>query len=600
MPSTKDVIDARPETIGTLLAFASNPSPIIIPPYQRLYQWDSSKVQDLLHITDPDSREFGFIGTMVFVTDKHGGLEVVDGQQRLLSLVIILCAFREYIDALSDNETDSAEARKLRDLSTDIKRENLLVTKSYDISLDSVRISFKRNTYDSFKNKYLYGDKEYISDEEVSKKELNNFDKNYNAVIAYLNEKYSHKKPDTTLLVKRLKKLQGLVINAIYITDSSYAGEVFESINGTGITLKLSELIKNYIFRSVEGPRVQERWDQIELMLGGKASSIERLIKYDWQNRHDVADDFEIFRSIKANTPQSDVNAYLDRLLRIAKVFNFYLNPNDQSFSSLRLKDMNNDKNQIIKHSLTLRTINAMQFLRVVSALHDLQKYIQIKDYERFLRLVQNFQVRAKITGIATNEIDRVYSATGKRLTSLKQAVQQDNLTERDVVNQLKEILFDDLKSEMKKFSNDEAFISSFRTYSRTRSSGKDFFKYILSTIENNLQRKELVIDWKDNQITLEEIYPQEPSKEWSTINLEAEDIYKLANATILIGKDNGAGSNFGIDKKLPIYKASNIKLNKEIVDVVSENSGIWDKHSVIIRSQRLADLAVEVWKLSI
>ncbi|MGH7241718.1 MAG: DUF262 domain-containing protein [Candidatus Saccharimonadales bacterium] len=95
--SAKDTLDARPETIGALITFSSAPRTIRIPIYQRSYQWDESKALDLLRLSDPDTNEFGFIGTMVFVQKANQGLDVVDGQQRLLSVIIILCALRDFI-----------------------------------------------------------------------------------------------------------------------------------------------------------------------------------------------------------------------------------------------------------------------------------------------------------------------------------------------------------------------------------------------------------------------------------------------------------------------------------------------------------------------
>ncbi|HMT55473.1 MAG TPA: DUF262 domain-containing HNH endonuclease family protein [Candidatus Saccharibacteria bacterium] len=595
MASTKDIIDARPESIGALLTFSSTPQAIIVPVYQRFYQWDVSKILDLTHLTDPDSRDFGFIGTMVFVKDKKGRLEVVDGQQRLISLVLILCSLRDYIRERYIEEGDV----RLNDLANDIQRENLLVSKSYSTDSDSVRLIFKRKTYEYFKNRFLYSNEEYRLEDDANKKEMKNLEQNYEQVKEYLRSKYRGQKGSIELLYRRLEKLKGLVVNAIYITEPAYAGEVFESINGTGVTLKLSELVKNYIFRSVDGKFAQERWGNIELNAGDKGSTVERIIKYDWQNREDISDEFEIFRSIKASINREQIELYLVRIYKVSKIFNFYLEPTISNFKNLKLEDYQNDKNHIIKHAAALRLLGALQFLRTIISLHSFEDYIQIGDYERLLRMILNFQVRAKISGIPSNDIDRMYSKTGKQLYKLHKELQLSRNLDKDIKNKVKGILFSDLKSEMNKLSSDDAFKLGLIKFSRTRTSGKDFFKYLLATIESQLQRKELIIDGKDNKITIEEIYPQQPSDDWAGTNLSQEDIYKLSNATILVGKDNGAGSNSGIRVKLPIYKKSNLKINQELVSILVKNGETWNSNAIKMREKWLADIALGIWKLN-
>ncbi len=593
--SAKEVIDARPETIGALITFSSTPKTMLVPIYQRFYQWDRSKVLDILKLTDPDSRDFGFIGTMVFVQAKDQSLEVVDGQQRLISIVLILCALRDFINEYVDGCDEPETVRKLRDMSHDIQNENLLVSKSYSEASDNPRIVFYRNSYEMFKERYLFGNSKFVPEEIRSKVELNHFSNNYESAKEYLRDKYSHRRKEiTALLNKRLERLKNLVVNAIYITNPEYAGEVFESINGTGITLKLSELVKNYIFRSVPATTAQTKWEQIEANCDNKSELIENIIKYDWQNKHEETQDFEIFRSVKGNVP--DVNGYLARLLRISKIFSFYLHPNSETFNHLKIEDNRNDKNHIIKLASTLRIINVKQFLRLVIAVDTVRDYVSINDYHRLLKSIHNFQVRAKVSNIPTNEIDRLYSRYGKRLQRICDDISEGIISKKEAPHTIRKLLLYNLRSDLLKISTDDTFATGFASFARTKSTGKDFFKYLLSNIENHLQKSELIIDTKDNQITLEEIYPQEPAEGWSVTDLEPEDIYKFGNATILKGKDNGAGSNKVISEKYPVYQNSNLLINKEVVAIISSNSNEWNKESISQRGELLAKSALEIW----
>ena len=71
----------------------------IVPDYQREYVWTDKEVQQLLDDIDDqfgagDSQEY-FIGTvLVSPTDQKNHYEVIDGQQRLTTLFLLLCALR--------------------------------------------------------------------------------------------------------------------------------------------------------------------------------------------------------------------------------------------------------------------------------------------------------------------------------------------------------------------------------------------------------------------------------------------------------------------------------------------------------------------------
>src|ERR1700686_4226946 len=72
----------------------------IVPDYQREYVWTEKEVQQLLEdvneqFDDGDRREY-FIGTvLVSPTEQKNHFEVIDGQQRLTTFFLLLCALRQ-------------------------------------------------------------------------------------------------------------------------------------------------------------------------------------------------------------------------------------------------------------------------------------------------------------------------------------------------------------------------------------------------------------------------------------------------------------------------------------------------------------------------
>lgn len=74
----------------------------IIPMYQRNYAWEVNHIRQLIQdIWDSALNNNGrkyYIGTLVVYLRENGGFEIVDGQQRMTSLHLIMCALKNEID----------------------------------------------------------------------------------------------------------------------------------------------------------------------------------------------------------------------------------------------------------------------------------------------------------------------------------------------------------------------------------------------------------------------------------------------------------------------------------------------------------------------
>ena len=74
----------------------------IVPDYQREYVWKDEQVEqllaDLLDAYNTDSQKAYFLGTIV-TYDSGSQFELIDGQQRLTTFFILLCAIKKiYMD----------------------------------------------------------------------------------------------------------------------------------------------------------------------------------------------------------------------------------------------------------------------------------------------------------------------------------------------------------------------------------------------------------------------------------------------------------------------------------------------------------------------
>ena len=71
-----------------------------VPIYQRAYAWEEKNIDDLFNdikVSINDYSKEYFLGTIVLSEkDRSGVLEIIDGQQRITSIVILFSCLRDY------------------------------------------------------------------------------------------------------------------------------------------------------------------------------------------------------------------------------------------------------------------------------------------------------------------------------------------------------------------------------------------------------------------------------------------------------------------------------------------------------------------------
>lgn len=102
--------DAKDYLIATVLR---NNHIFKIPHYQRRYSWDYDQWNDFWNdlITLEEGEEH-FLGTILLITESdvtgaYTAKEVVDGQQRLMTISLLLCVIKNYL--ISQGKSDFAK-----------------------------------------------------------------------------------------------------------------------------------------------------------------------------------------------------------------------------------------------------------------------------------------------------------------------------------------------------------------------------------------------------------------------------------------------------------------------------------------------------------
>jgi uncharacterized protein with ParB-like and HNH nuclease domain len=235
----------------------------VVPDYQREYVWKAD-VQVTRFLDDIDN-EFDssstkntnyFIGSTIIVKRKDESYDVVDGQQRLTTIVIALCCMRNILEGITDLDKDVKE--QLDDLTDSIKK---LLYKYYPKEKKKTfRLSLQ---YEESKN-YLGC---LILREEFKEERTNSIKRMgeaYQTIHSFLEE---YKNIDPLALLYFCSYFMSNVEMVIIIPDNiSSALKIFETINERGEGLNAMDLLKNLIFsesKEAEFSTIKDIWKEI-------------------------------------------------------------------------------------------------------------------------------------------------------------------------------------------------------------------------------------------------------------------------------------------------------------------------------------------------
>jgi len=250
----------------------------IVPDYQREYVWTEKEVHQLLEdigeqIDAGTTREY-FIGTvLVSPTDQKNHYEVIDGQQRLTTFFLLLCALKHLFQGepqlqmiaglISTSYVDSdGEVRTNLKLEPRYESAGEVMAKLVELDTEpqAVRAGIQAAGISSFGS-------------------LENLVNAYSTLYRYLKDNYD----DTA----KLKKYWGyLANNVVFIqisTDVSSALKIFETINERGVGLNPMDLLKNLLFTQVKQTQftqLKDEWKKITKPLEKEKEKPLRFLRY--------------------------------------------------------------------------------------------------------------------------------------------------------------------------------------------------------------------------------------------------------------------------------------------------------------------------------
>lgn len=257
-------MDARKANI---YKFLSGDKQYIIPVYQRIYSWEIEECKRLwFDIVDMQKKNKNghFVGSIVSITENDSPSDmskftIIDGQQRITTLMLLLLALRDY--AFIHREEKSINWKKINN-------------------------SFLKNPDEDDDSQYKLLLTETDKDILISLIEKRPIDENLNSrLISNYNYFFSNiKNMDLSLqdIYEAIGKLQIVNINLDRTSDEPQV--IFESLNSTGKELSESDLIRNFVLMGLDNKQQKDIYKNIW-------RPMEQLFRYEKQTLCQVVND---------------------------------------------------------------------------------------------------------------------------------------------------------------------------------------------------------------------------------------------------------------------------------------------------------------------
>ena len=221
-----------------------------VPRYQRTYDWKGeSEVSDLLDdlfaATDSKLNDNLYLGPVIFDVSEEKAtskIELIDGQQRITTLIILLMALRDYARTVLDDEGVAQSLQKHISNS-----DALSAATSHRLTPSPVisRIFALMADYNWDQNfpAWVQEGAKRIG----IKREVNRVRPIYRFCLNQITEYVKGDSERFRTLARHLRDKTFVI--KIEIEDRSEAFEVFERTNARGKGLEVADLLKNYIFQ---------------------------------------------------------------------------------------------------------------------------------------------------------------------------------------------------------------------------------------------------------------------------------------------------------------------------------------------------------------
>ena len=550
---------------------------LAVPINQRSYKWEREHVEQLAEdlsatIASANESEY-FLGSIVLTRGDNGTRpNVVDGQQRLATTMILLAAIRDYFFANGD-----------KNRANDIQRDYLL---NRDLETQEWEPKFTLNDIDNeyFRRRVLLNPDDpqrlaaisvKLDKAPASHVRINTAAKVMATHVASIVKPYSSPEKTTRLLEWVNFIRSGARVIWVIVPDEANAFVMFETLNDRGLDLSKADLVKNYLYGR-SGDRIKEaqaNWSTTITAIesvGGEAMTLT-YIRHLWSSMYGPTRDRALFLAIKDKVKSKQAAIDLSTALATnSTTYAAIVTPSHElwdAYSPIARK--------------CIATLRLLEMEQVRPLLLPLIDSMTKNDAVKCLRLLVCCSVRLLIVGkLGGGVMEKFYSECGQAVRNGKIVTPKDLLLK--------------LRTEV---PGDEAFRIEFARANVRKPVLARYYLRALQQNEDGEAQPEYVPNDDQGEITLEHVLPQSPSPHWSHIPEDILDAWsrRLGNLALLKKAQNELADDEDIKTKSKVMSSSKFSLTAEFKKVKQ-----WGTKEITERQERLASIAVKTWPLKV
>ena len=567
----------------------------MLPLFQREYTWDKPQwqtlLQDALSLHDEleqqaDGEERGgassngggrinvehFFGSIVVINDgtRNGtvpAFQVVDGQQRLTSISLMLCALERAL-----NGSSAQLRKKIRRLLLNLDEEGdirykLLPTTKYGDQLAYTAI--------------------LTGDEPLPKSESR-----IPAAFDYFHKELSSRIASASVSAERMFLVLTQAFQVVFIDlnrdESPY--RIFESLNAKGKPLSQADLVRNYIAMRLS-PRMQEKvfsgqWEKIENLLQERREvGRSRLGELTAFLRHYLAmrtgvlcSEEHVYarfrdRAEREFATEDAFAAEVGELRRFAEVYDKLLRPESEASpdSRLLLSALN-----VLESATAYPLLMSAYEARETGAVTESQ-------WVGVLEALENYMARRYLAGEPTNYLNKLFP------TLWQQVDKSDPV--HSLITLLASKGYPSDSRLRQRLELKPLYDNSSLTRNRTT--------WVLERVNRFLSVGTGGHTVLSGAATIEHILPQNPSSDWveelgpNAERVLREYVHTLGNLTLVTADWNSSLSNKSFSIKEQRLASHGLRLNS---DYFGQGISAWDEDSIKARTAWLCEKIVAIW----
>lgn len=530
-----------------------------IPVYQRNYDWSESNCNRLLDdIYDiMKSGDKHFLGTIVFMAAKSGGFAlqeyiIIDGQQRLTTLMLILKALSVVAESAGDDCYHEIEEQYLH---------NKYCDEEFKVKLKPIKSDNNQFTL-------LLEDKIDEMDEDTHI--YHNF-----MLCKERFERWAERGINPSRVLDALTKLE--IVEIVLTKGEDDPQVIFESINSTGLELSNADLIRNYLLMNADDQEklFENYWLYIEKTLRNKM---------DYSNLDAFFMQYIVYKTSKPVNSRQLYNSFvklfkdsgysqesiLKELRYYAEIFGAFV------YGSAKYSER---INRLLYRLRVLNQTTCYPFLlHVFDDYH--QGVIDEETVEKILQFILAYLLRRMVCGVPSNTLRGLFTYLYNRIFKVASNKQKYYGT-------LNKFLFTvSSKDVIPSAGEFERALQKANIYGNNA-----LCRFLLLDIENG-DGKEIL---QAENLTIEHIMPQTLSADWSHIRPEEHEEYLHTLGNLSVTGYNSELSNKSFAEKQDIIRENSkaVILNSDVLDKES-----WNIATIQARAKRLAGIVMTRYKI--